>query len=100
MGRDGRLPWPELVAAAADDERDAWVAQELVRSTPRRHLVAGRSSSAWRELYVDLSVYTCLGAPRPSGGASRASQSRIVNILGGGGLAPLVRDEVLAALMG
>jgi hypothetical protein len=49
---------------------------------------------------VDLSAYTNLNvSARPSGGASRASAGRIVNILGGGGLAPLVRDEVLADLM-
>jgi hypothetical protein len=29
----------------------------------------------------------------------RASESRIVNILGGGGLAPLVRTEVLDRLL-
>jgi hypothetical protein len=53
-----------------------------------------------RSLYVDLSAYTNTGpAPRPSGGAVRASESRIVNILGGGGLSPLVRTDVLDALL-
>jgi hypothetical protein len=53
-----------------------------------------------RELYRDLSAFSNLGVePRPVGGAVRASESRIVNILGGGGLAPLVRAEVLDRLL-
>ena len=48
-----------------------------------------------------MNGYTNTGeAPRPSGGTVRASESRIVNILGGGGLASLVRDDVLARLVG
>jgi len=45
-------------------------------------------------------VFTNLGIPfHPTGGAVRGSQSRIVNILGGGGLAPLIREEVLTQLL-
>jgi hypothetical protein len=59
-----------------------------------------RCGSRARELYVDLSAYTNLGvAVAPTGGAVRASESRIVNILGGGGLAPLLRDDVLEGLL-
>ncbi|MSP61462.1 MAG: hypothetical protein EXR72_14165 [Myxococcales bacterium] len=94
------LGWAELVAAAVDDPRDAWVAQDLIAFRPERHLVAGQDGVTWRDLYVDRSIYTSLGvAARPSGGACRAAPGKIVNILGGGGLAPLVRDEVLAKLL-
>ena len=93
------LSWPDLVRAAAVDARDAWVVQQLVRPRPRRHLLAGESGAAWHDFFVDVSLYTNLGvSARPTGGATRASSSRIVNILGGGGLAPLVRDEVLTRL--
>ena len=94
------LGWQELVRAAVDDPRDAWVVQERVIFRPRPHLIAGENTTTRRDLYVDCSIYTNLGADeaRPSGGASRAAPGKIVNILGGGGLAPLLLDEVIARL--
>lgn len=101
----GRAPadpvgWDALVAFALAD-RDAWVVQELVPALPERLLrVDAHGAVEARDLYVDLSAFTNLGdAPRPSGGAVRASESRIVNILGGGGLSPLVREDVLLRLL-
>jgi hypothetical protein len=100
----GRSPvesvgWAELVAHALAD-RDAWVVQELVPAMPERLLRADAERVEARDLYFDLSAFTNLGdAPRPSGGAVRASESRIVNILGGGGLAPLLREDVLLRLL-
>jgi hypothetical protein len=91
--------WDALVDFALAD-RDAWVVQELVPALPERMLRVGAGGVEARDLYVDLSAFTNLGeAPRPSGGAVRASESRIVNILGGGGLSPLVREDVLARLL-
>ena len=76
------------------------VVQELVPALPARMLRVDAGGVDARELYVDLSAFTNLGdAPRPSGGAVRASESRIVNILGGGGLSPLVREDVLTRLL-
>jgi uncharacterized circularly permuted ATP-grasp superfamily protein len=93
VGREAS--WAELVDFALAD-KDAWVVQELVRAQPMTMSHDGRE----RKLYVDLSAFTNLGAGvRPSGGAVRAAESRIVNILGGGGLAPLVLEEVLEELM-
>jgi hypothetical protein len=98
-GRTGRVGWLELVEFALAD-RDAWVVQELVHADRERHLRVEDGDLTERALYVDLSAYTNTGeAPRPSGGAVRASESRIVNILGGGGLAPLVRTDVLTTLL-
>ena len=100
----GRAPadvvdWEALVAFALADH-DAWVVQELVPALPERLLRVDDSGVEARDLYVDLSAFTNLGdAPRPAGGAVRASESRIVNILGGGGLAPLVREDVLQRLL-
>lgn len=100
----GCASWADLVRHAVPDP-GGWVVQEFVVPVPRRHLLverdaAGRAAPAWRELYVDVSAYANLGvAPRPVGGVCRASGSRIVNILGGGGLTPVVTDEVLAELV-
>jgi len=100
----GRAPadivdWDALVDFALAD-RDAWVVQELVPALPERMLRVDERKIEPRDLYVDLSAFTNLGdAPRPAGGAVRASESRIVNILGGGGLSPLVREEVLQRLL-
>jgi hypothetical protein len=92
--------WQELIDFAVAD-RDAWVVQELVAAPMQRHLRVDGGEVHARELYVDLSAFTNTGAaPRPAGGAVRAAESRIVNILGGGGLAPLVREDVLARLLG
>jgi hypothetical protein len=95
--------WPAFVAAAARDP-NLWVLQEFVPPTPRRHLLVeheadGRTTARWRDLFVDISAYANLGdAPRPHGGACRASGSRIVNILGGGGLTPLLPADLVAEL--
>ena len=86
------------VRPAVPADKDAWVVQELVRAQPVRHLRVADGVEA-RDLYVDLSAFTNAGvAVQPSGGAVRAAESRIVNILGGGGLSPLCRDDVLMEL--
>jgi hypothetical protein len=101
----GAADWPRFVAAAAAQD-DLFVVQEFVAPTPRRHLLVERApggghTAAWRDLFVDVSAYCNLGdAPRPRGGACRASGSRIVNILGGGGLTPLVPTDVAEDLLG
>jgi hypothetical protein len=102
MAADGprRIEWEELVRFALAD-RDAWVVQELVHAERRELLRVGDKGAEPRQLYLDLSTYTNLGdAPPPTGGAVRASESRIVNILGGGGLAPLLLAPVVDELLG
>ena len=100
----GAATWAAFVTEAAIDA-NLWVVPEFVPPTPRRHLLVehdtdGRTAARWRDLYVDISAYTNLGdAPRPRGGACRASGSRIVNILGGGGLTPLLPADVVAELV-
>jgi hypothetical protein len=100
----GANTWAGFVAAAARQD-DVWVVQEFVPPAPQRHLLIERQSDGgvgvrWCDLFVDLSAYCNLGdAPRPTGGACRASGSRIVNILGGGGLTPLVPAEVVNELL-
>jgi hypothetical protein len=94
--------WPELVSRAAADP-NVWVVQELVPPVPTRHLLVEDAGArpAWREMFVDINAYANLGVlPVPRGGVCRASGSRIVNIAGGGGVAPLVQASVLEGLMG
>ena len=49
-------------------------------------------------LYRDLSTYCGLGPVRPGGSVVRAAASPIVNILGGGGLAPVIPEDVYERL--
>ena len=94
-GLEEAVTWQQLVdhAVAAPE---AWVVQELVEARPQRHLRVEADGVRAYDLYLDLSAYTNLGnAPAPTGGVVRASASRIVNILGGGGLAPLFTAEAL-----
>ncbi len=92
--------WDGLISAIMDGGPDLWVVQRLVVTQPERHLVADREQPpSWRDLHVDVSAYASLGGPAPRGGVCRASASRIVNILGGGGLAPTLTDQALAALL-
>jgi hypothetical protein len=97
----GATDWPSFLRLAAA-QPDLWVLQRFVLPTPRRHLlVEDGVRASWHELYVDISAYANLGdAPRPRGGACRASSSRIVNILGGGGLTPLVPGAAERLLCG
>jgi hypothetical protein len=99
-----RVGWPELVSLAARDS-DCWVVQEYVPPPLQHHLVverdaSGRPRARWRELYVDLSLYSNLGVGvRPTGGACRASAGPIVNILSGGALVPLAPASLLDELL-
>jgi hypothetical protein len=98
-GGSGPRTWDDLCDFALRDG-DAWVVQELVHADKEPHLRADPQGVHARDLYVDLSAYANTGvAARPTGGAVRAAESRIVNILGGGGVAPLVRESVLESLL-
>lgn len=95
--------WRDFARRAAADP-DAWVVQEFVPSAKRAHLIveraaSGRAQPVWREVHADLSLYASLGSGRrPRGGVSRVSAQPIVNILGGGGLAPFLPRTTVDAL--
>jgi hypothetical protein len=82
----------------ADARGGGWVAQERIFATrkPATRITPGGSTTGL--LYRDLSTYCGLGPSRPSGSVVRAAASPVVNILGGGGLAPLVPEDVYEAL--
>ncbi len=97
-GEDCRS-WADFCARAAVDD-NAWVVQEMVAPVPVRHLIVEAGVPTWREVFVDVNAYANLGvATRPRGGVCRASGSKIVNILGGGGLAPFCDSSILDDLL-
>jgi hypothetical protein len=75
---------------------DVWIVQERIDAPIERRTVVGRGEI---DCYVDLCAFASLGlSTKPRGGASRVAKARIVNILGGGGLAPVLTPEVAASL--
>ena len=91
------LPWPELVARAAEDRRGGgFVVQAVVEAPRATHLLATETGAVESEVYVDYSGFASVGLDEEPewGGVVRASASRIVNIQGGGGVLPLLRESV------
>jgi glutathionylspermidine synthase len=96
LGVEHRDAWRERIAKALGE--GGFIIQEYVPQSPEDHLVVRGGSVASERLYLDRSAFTSTLGPRPTGGVVRASRSRIVNILGGGGLAPFIPADVLAEL--
>lgn len=95
------LPWRELVARAAKDRvGGGFVVQELVKTPVQEHWIAGEGGLTPVDMYVDYSAYASvnLGEQPGWGGVCRGAPSKIVNILGGGGVLPLLNQEVFSAL--
>ena len=96
------LSWPELCARAAQDRAGGgFVVQEIVDTHPTPHLLCGEQGNTDLELYVDYSAYASVGLARQPawGGVCRGSSSEIVNIVGGGGVLPLITSEVARKLL-
>lgn len=91
--------WAETVREAVQDERGGgFVAQERIFAARRPALRIAPEGVTRGDLYRDLSTYCGLGPSRPSGSVVRAAASPVVNILGGGGLAPVVPADVYQRL--
>jgi hypothetical protein len=91
--------WARVVADALADRRGGgFVAQERIFAARRPATRITPEGITRGVLYRDLSTYCGLGPSRPSGSVVRAAASPIVNILGGGGLAPVVPADVVEAL--
>jgi len=102
IGREaGPAGFRAAVAAARRDPPGSWVAQELIDSPAIDRFFAlhapGEPVRAARgPLHVDISTYASLVEGVPSGGSvCRAAAGRVVNIVGGGGVAPLYPEDVL-----
>jgi hypothetical protein len=92
--------WPGIVdAAVADGRGGGFVAQERIFARRGPATRVAPEGVTQGDLYRDLSTYCGLGPRPPSGSVVRAASSPIVNILGGGGLAPVLPEDVAAALV-
>jgi len=91
--------WARAVDAALADRRGGgFVAQERIFAArlPATRVAPGGVTRS--DLYRDVSTYAGLGPCAPSGSVVRAAASPVVNILGGGGLAPVLPEDVLELL--
>ena len=95
------LPWAELCKRAAEDPvGGGFVVQEVVDTQPEPHTLCTETGIDQTSLYVDFSAYGSVGLdPLPKwGGVCRGSISAIVNIMGGGGVIPLITRDVAQSL--
>ena len=91
--------WARAVEEALADTRGGgFVAQERVFAARRPGTRIAPEGASRGELHRDLSTYCGLGPSRPDGSVVRAAASPIVNILGGGGLAPVIPEDVAQVL--
>jgi hypothetical protein len=87
--------WEEAVRSSlADGRGGGFVAQERVVTVRRPATRVTPSGVERAPLYRDVSTYAGLGPVAPSGSVVRAAASPVVNILGGGGLAPVIPADV------
>ncbi|WP_426751269.1 hypothetical protein [Myxococcus sp. Y35] len=97
------LTWAELCArTAADMAGGGFVVQEVVDSPPEEHLLCEPNGTVLpTSFFVDYSAYASVGLARQPawGGVCRGSMSEIVNIVGGGGVLPLITSEVASKLL-
>lgn len=100
LGAEMEAPdWKRAVEKAAGDTRGGgFVAQERIFAGRRSATRVAPDGVTRLELVRDVSTYAGLGPVSPRGSVVRAAASPIVNILGGGGLAPVIPAGVLARL--
>jgi hypothetical protein len=92
--------WDIAVESAVSDRRGGgFVVQERVFAARRPATRIAPEGVTRGELYRDVSTYCGLGEVAPSGSVVRAASSPIVNILGGGGLAPVIPQDVYERLL-
>jgi hypothetical protein len=91
--------WERVVDEALADHRGGgFIAQERVFAVRKPATRVAGDEETHGLLYRDVSTYCGLGRSRPGGSVVRAAASPIVNILGGGGLAPVVPEDVYERL--
>ncbi|MBX7099159.1 MAG: hypothetical protein K1X89_15720 [Myxococcaceae bacterium] len=96
------LDWDALCDRAAEDRvGGGFVVQSLVETKPETHVLCDGASAVPTDLYVDFSAYASVGLERAPawGGVCRGSVSHIVNIVGGGGVIPLLSEGAAQSLL-
>lgn len=96
LAAEGPAGWARRVAEALEAGPGAFVAQALVDAPRKPHCVVGEDgATTFEEVFVDGSTYSATGAQAvPGGSVARYARTGIVNIVGGGGVSPLVRRDV------
>jgi hypothetical protein len=101
IGREaGPAGFRQALARARTDDPASWVVQALIDAPSQQRFLCTSAGARRLELHLDVSTYASLIDGVPEGGSVvRAAPGRVVNIVGGGGVAPLFADEVLQALL-
>jgi uncharacterized circularly permuted ATP-grasp superfamily protein len=101
IGREaGPQAFRQALARARADTPGSWVAQQLVDAPSQDRYICAGGGARRLALHLDVSTYASLIEGVPDGGSVvRAAPGRVVNIVGGGGVAPLFADEVLRELL-
>jgi hypothetical protein len=101
IGREaGPAAFRQALLRARTDDPASWVVQELVDAPSQPRFLCTSAGARRLTLHLDVSTYASLVEGVPDGGSViRAAPGRIVNIVGGGGVAPLFADDVLQALL-
>jgi hypothetical protein len=101
IGREaGPSAFRQALAGARADPPGSWVAQKLIDAPSLDRFISAGSGARRLPLHLDVSTYASLIEGVPEGGSVvRAAPGRIVNIVGGGGVAPLFADDVLAEVL-
>jgi hypothetical protein len=87
--------WPALVrAAAADRAGDGFVVQRAADVRRTTQWLCTPEGARRDEVVTDYAAYASLGTSPAWGGVCRAAASDVVNIVGGGGVVPLLRAGV------
>jgi uncharacterized circularly permuted ATP-grasp superfamily protein len=100
IGREvGPTAFAQALARARAEEPGSWVAQRLIDAPAIERFLCAETGARRLSLHLDISTYASLIPGVPDGGSvCRAAPGRVVNIVGGGGVAPLFAEDVLAKL--
>ena len=101
IGREaGPAAFRKALGAARSDAPGSWVAQKLIDAPAIDRFLCTEAGARRLALHLDVSTYaTLIPGVRDGGSVVRAAPGRVVNIVGGGGVAPLFADEVLASVL-
>ena len=101
IGREaGPDAFRQALARARTDEPGSWVAQELIDAPSIDRFICRETGALRARYHLDVSTYASLIDGVPDGGSVvRAAPGRVVNIVGGGGVAPLFADDVLTEVL-
>ncbi|HVO31162.1 MAG TPA: hypothetical protein VMV18_10510, partial [bacterium] len=86
--------WRDMVDFCIADAKGPWIAQARVHPARQRHCRVVDGEPVWSDLVTDVSAFSGAGAAfHPTGLTARAASGPVVNIVSGGGMAPIVSLE-------